>query len=113
MDCYLTNMEGKTENAKLNCVRQGIAYLSLQLDPAGLKANRVTTLIKNWYCVLGKEVRQANRNRLEDMSSETPEFGKVENFVKCKALHRLFDKTLQSAKSGKPVSQHDRHSITV
>ena len=63
---YLKTLEPvvqpSTQNAKLNRIRQGIHFLALNLDAAGLfEVQRVEGLIKNWSAVLAKSSRVAVR----------------------------------------------------
>ena len=106
-------MQSATQNAKLNRLRHGIAYLCLRLNSVGLlEADRVTVLIKNWCNVLGKNAWEANRNQLEDMAADTQEFGELENFAKCKELHSLFDESILEI-CIRRVSLAHEHSVAV
>ena len=99
---------------ELNRIRQGVHFLSLELEKADLHQNkRIDKLIKNWAAVLGKEARRVNRERLEDLSEQPVSFGDVDQLVGCKELAQLFCKLVEEAKRGKPLDPHSLHTVTI
>lgn len=118
MDRYLQMVQSRvgpsTQNSKLCRLRQGITFLSLRLDARDLpNATRMEVLMKAWCSSIGKEARKQNRNKLEEKSEEPVDFGDIDSFVKCHALHQLASKLARDARDGLQVNRKDLRSVTV
>ena len=118
LDRYLQNIEGgvqaATQNSKLNRIKQAVIFLSLSLDSDALpRVERALCLIRNWASVLGKAARQANRERLEELSEQPVSFGDIDELVRCQALHQKLHESVDLVKKGKPVGGHDIGNLTV
>lgn len=69
--------------------------------------------MRNWASVLGKAARQANRERLEELSEQPVTFGDIDELVRCKALHQKLHESVDMIKKGKPVCRNDIGNLTV
>jgi len=112
LDSYLSSLEcevsAATQVAKLNRIRTGIEYLQV----LGKPQDKIFILIKNWSASLNKQVKKKNRERLEELSENPPEFEDTDEFVESPALSRIFDKAVSAAKKGQTVLQLTLTQVT-
>ena len=100
--------------AKLSRLNVAIEFVSLSLDPDKLAyVEKVKSVLKNWRSVLGREVRQANQERLEDMSENPVGFEDSQAFLSCPELRSLTLDIIAQAKRKQPVKGPDLRSAVL
>ena len=85
-----------------------IEFVSISLDPETLAyVETLKSVLKNWLSVLVREVHQANRERLEDMSDNPVGLEGSQGFLTCPKLRSLTLAIIGQAKRKQPVKGPD------
>lgn len=119
LDRYLrvleeNNVPSSTLVAKLSRLRVAIDFLSPSLEPEQLcHVKKVKGVLKNWRSVLGRDVRLANRERLEEMSENPVTLEGSHAFLSCQELKYLVSRLIAQPKKKQEVKSTELRSAVI